>query len=252
MPYKIILPPNKKLYFVSDAHFGYPDYEQSLAREKKMVQWLDNIKPHVHELFLLGDMFEFWFEWKRAVPSGFSRFLGKLAEFTDQGIKVNYLIGNHDLWTSGYLVRETGVHLLRKPITAKVNNKTIYMAHGDGLGPFDRKYKLMKWFFTRRFLQRLFALLHPDIAIGIAHFFSQHSRKANKEPHFMGENEWLVIHSKEQLKTTPCDYFIYGHRHLAMEIPLNPTCTQIYTGDWITHFTYAEFDGDTLALRKHI
>lgn len=243
-----------KIYFASDFHLGAPDYKSSLVREKKVVAWLDEIKTDAAEIYLVGDVFDFWFEYKTVVPRGFVRLLGKLAELTDAGIKVHFFIGNHDMWVFDYLPKETGVEVHKEPIERTYNGKQFYIGHGDGLGPGDRGYKFIKKVFRNPVCQWLFARLHPNLGIGLADFWSKTSRKhtGSSDKKFLGEeNEWLAIHSKELLKTKHYDYFIFGHRHLPMQIRVGEKSTYYNLGDWIDHYTYGVFDGDYFTMHNY-
>ncbi|MDY6799891.1 MAG: UDP-2,3-diacylglucosamine diphosphatase [Bacteroidota bacterium] len=240
-----------KIYFASDVHLGLPNYKESLLREKRFVRWLDTIKDDAKEIILLGDIFDFWFEYKRAIPRGFTRFLGKLCEITDSGIPVHFFSGNHDMWIFDYLPKETGIILHKNPVVKEYYGKTFYLAHGDGLGPGDNSYKLLKRIFASRFSQWLFARFHPNIGIWIANTWSTHSRYSRETKPFEGEDkEWLILYSKKILKSKDFDFMIYGHRHLPMDLQLNEKTRYINLGDWITNFTYAVFDGKNMELKK--
>lgn len=249
------LPAGKKIYFASDLHLGVPSYEKSLAREKHFVKWLDEVKQDASEIFILGDLFDFWFEYKKAVPRGFVRVMGKLAEITDSGIPIHFFTGNHDMWVFDYLPKETGIKLYRHPQQREWNGKKFYLAHGDGLGPGDHGYKFIKKVFANRFLQWAFARLHPNMGIGLADYFSRSSRAktGDDDAVFLGnDKEWLVIYSKEILQKEHFDFFIFGHRHLPLDIDLkNAGARYINLGDWINYFTYAVFDGSTLQLKEY-
>lgn len=240
-----------KIYFASDVHLGLPNYKESLVREKRFVRWLDTIKDDAKEIILLGDIFDFWFEYKRAIPRGFTRFLGKLCEITDFGIPVHFFTGNHDMWIFDYLPKETGIILHKEPIVKEYSGKKFFLAHGDGLGPGDKSYKLLKKIFASRFSQWLFARFHPNIGIWIANTWSTHSRYSRETRPFEGEDkEWLILYSKKLLKSEDFDYIVYGHRHLPMDLQLNEKTRYINLGDWITNFTYAVFDGEKMELKK--
>ena len=244
---------NKKIYFASDAHLGLPTYEKSLEREKLFVKWLDEIKKDAQEIYLLGDIFDFWFEYKKVIPRGFTRFLGKISEITDSGIAVYFFTGNHDIWITDYLPKETGVVLHREPVTKIISGKKFFLAHGDGLGPGDKGYKKLKKIFTNPVLRWLFSRLHPNAAITIGHKWSNSRRelKGLVVENFKGvDKENLVIYAKEKLKHEHFDYMIFGHRHIPIDVQLNDNCQFINLGDWITNFTYAVFDGDKLELKK--
>ena len=241
----------KKLYFVSDAHLGLPNEKESLVREKKLVAWLNEIEPTAEAIYLMGDIFDFWFEYKKVVPKGFTRLLGKLAHLTDNGIPVYFFVGNHDLWEYGYFEQEIGLKVFHSPQSLEIDGKRFYLAHGDGLGPFDKGYVWLKKLFTNSVAQWFFRWLHPDIGVGLAHYWSHKSRYAEGEDHldYLGEEkESLISHSKELLKTSHYDFFIYGHRHVALEKMLSDKTKLIYLGDWLNNFSYAEFDGEQVTL----
>ena len=241
-----------KIYFVSDVHLGAPNYEESLVREKKLVQWLDIIKQDATELFVVGDLFDFWFEYKRAVPRGFVRVLGKLGELADSGIEISFFTGNHDMWIFDYLPKEIGAKLYREPITREWNGKKFLIGHGDGLGPGDHGYKFIKKVFANKLCQWAFARLHPNFGIWLADYLSKSSRAKTgaEDAVFLGEeNEWLVQYCKEVLQKEHYDYFIFGHRHLPLEINVSKSAQYINLGDWIQYFTYAIFDGEQTILK---
>lgn len=245
------LPENKSIYFASDFHLGFPDFEATLDRERRVVAWLEAIAPTAHEVFLVGDLFDFWFEYKRAVPKGFTRLIAAIGRLVDAGIPVHIFTGNHDLWMWDYLPKETGAHLYREPITRDWNGKQFYIAHGDGLGPGDYGYKFLKRIFTNRICQWLFARLHPNFGVWVALKSSDTSRKAQKPEvsEFMGEDkEWLILHSKQILEDEHFDYFVYGHRHVPLIYDLGKGSNYVNLGDWINHFTYGQFDGQTTSL----
>lgn len=243
----------KNIYFLSDFHLGAPNYNSSLQREKKIVAFLDSIKNTASEIFLLGDMFDFWYEYKNVVPKGYTRILGKLAELTDAGIAIHFFVGNHDMWMSGYFEKELNITVYHEPKIFEWNNKQFFIAHGDGLGPGDNGYKFLKKIFRNKICQWLFGALHPSIGMGIANYFSRKSREktGTADEHFLGEDkEWLFIFCKEKLKETYFDYFIFGHRHYPLIHALNDKSTYVNLGDWIKNFTYAVFDGKSLELKK--
>lgn len=242
-----------KIYFASDFHLGAPDYESSRKREDAVVRWLDEIKKDAAEIFLVGDLFDFWFEYKRAVPKGYVRLLGKIAELADSGIKIHLFTGNHDMWMFDYLPKELGVSLYRKPIRRDFQGKKFLIGHGDGLGPGDKGYKFIKKVFANSLSQWLFARLHPNFGIRLANFWSGKSRNINREKdeEFLGEeNEWLVIYSKEYLKKEHIDFFIFGHRHLPLDIKLAENSRYINLGEWMNYQTFAVFENGQLELKK--
>lgn len=250
----MLLEQGKKIYFASDFHLGAPDKLSSLAREKRLVRFLDECSKDAQEIFLVGDLFDFWFEYKRAVPRGYVRVLGKIAELCDKGIPIHVFTGNHDMWIFDYLPSETGVKLYREPIEREWNGKKFLIGHGDGLGPGDHGYKFIKKVFANKACQWLFARLHPNFGIWLADFWSRKSRShtAGSDAIFLGEDkEWLVLYSKEILKQKQIDFFIFGHRHLPLEITLSNTSKYINLGDWIRYYTYAVFDGESVKLLEY-
>lgn len=249
---KITLPKNKKIYIASDQHFGIPNHKDSLVREKRFVLWLDTVKKDAGAIFLLGDLFDFWFEYKKVVPKGFIRVLGKLAEIRDSGIPVYFFVGNHDIWMNDYFEKELDIPVYHKPKEFLVNNKSFLIGHGDGLGPGDKGYKRMKRVFINPFSKWLYRWLHPDLGIRLGEYLSTKNKLISGEEDikFLGEeNEWLAQYCKRKLDTKHYDYFVFGHRHLPMTIQLNEKSIYVNTGDWISHFTYAVFDGDQLLLK---
>jgi len=240
----------KKLFFVSDAHLGLPNYIESLKREKLLIKWLDEIKNDASEIFLLGDIFDFWYEWKRVVPRGFVRLLAKIAELTDSGIPVHLFTGNHDIWVFDYLPHETGVILHTTPFSLEVAGKKIHIAHGDALGPGDYVFKFLKKLFTNKLLQWFFSRFHPNFAIGLAYAWSRTNRWAHPIPQFLGDDkEWLVHYSKEVLRKYDFDFFVYGHRHVAIKKNITEKSTIILNGDWLQQFTFSVFDGVDFELK---
>ncbi|TAI48212.1 UDP-2,3-diacylglucosamine diphosphatase [Flagellimonas allohymeniacidonis] len=249
----MILQEGKKVYFASDNHLGAPNRKASLPREKQFVAWLDAIKADAGAIFLMGDLFDFWFEYKTVVPKGFTRTLGKLAELTDSGIPVFYFVGNHDLWMNGYFEEELNIPVYHRPQHFSINDTSFFIGHGDGLGPDDKGFKRMKKVFTNRLAQWLFRWLHPDLGVRLAQHLSVNNRiiSGEADAKFLGEDkEWLVLYAKRKLEQQHHDHFIFGHRHLPLEIKISETSTYTNLGDWISYFTYAVFDGNTLALKK--
>lgn len=242
------------IYFASDFHLGAPNYEESLTREKRIVKWLDEISKDAKEIYLVGDIFDFWFEYKHAIPKGFVRLQGKIAELTDQGIAIFVFRGNHDMWIFDYIPKELGVKMIEGNVVKTFNGKKIFIGHGDGLGPGDYGYKMIKKIFANKLCQWAFARLHPNLGMGIANYWSHKSRKVNVEydEKFLGEeNEWLAIFAKDYLKNEHIDYFIFGHRHLPFEIKLNDKSSYINLGEWIKYNSYAVFDGEKLYLKYY-
>lgn len=251
---KMQVPQGKKIYFLSDFHLGAPDKVASLNREKKIVAFLDAIKEDAYMVFVLGDLFDFWFEYRKVVPKGYVRILGKLADLTDRGISVHFFVGNHDMWMSGYFESELGIPVYFHEKYYDFNGKKFIIGHGDGLGPGDHGYKFLKSIFRNPICQFLFGLIPPALGLSIAEYFSRKSRIATGETdnHFLGEDqEWLIQYCRSVLKTTDVDYFVFGHRHLPIEFDLNTTSRYINLGDWIKYNSYAVFDGHQLTLKYH-
>ena len=247
------LAPNKKIYFASDQHFGAPTAELSFPREQKFVAWLDVVKKDAEAIFLLGDLFDFWFEYTTVVPKGFIRVLGKLAEIRDSGIPIYFFVGNHDLWMSDYFDKELNIPVYHTPQTFVFNDKKFLIGHGDGLGPGDKGYKRMKKVFKHPVSKWIFRWLHPDIGVKLAQYLSVKNKLISgaEDVIFLGEdNEWLILYAKRKLETQHFDYFVFGHRHLPMEIELENNSKYLNLGDWIGYFTYGDFDGTSFELKK--
>jgi len=252
MSHKISVKPGKYIYFGSDSHLGAPTHAESLPREKKLVRWLDVIKQDAEAIFLLGDLFDFWCEYKKVVPKGFVRVLGKLAEITDSGIPVYFFVGNHDLWMKDYFQKELNIPVFHEPQVFQLHEKSFFIGHGDGLGPGDKGYKRMKKIFTNPLCQWLFRWLHPDLGVRLAQHLSVKNKliSGEEDAKFLGEDkEWLVQYAKRKLKTAHYDYFVFGHRHLPLDIQLNDKSKYINLGDWIKYYTYGRFDGNILELK---
>ncbi|TRZ46140.1 UDP-2,3-diacylglucosamine diphosphatase [Robertkochia solimangrovi] len=248
------IPEGKKIYFASDNHLGAPTRKESAEREKKFVTWLDEIKSDAAAIFLLGDLFDFWFEYKTVVPKGFTRTLGKLAEITDSGIPVYYFVGNHDLWMEGYFEEEFNIPVFHKPQEFEFNGKSFFIGHGDGLGPGDKGYKRMKKLFTNPVAKWFFRWLHPDLGVRLAQYLSVKNKliSGDEDIKFLGEEaEWLVQYCKRKLETKHRDYFVFGHRHLPLDISLENDSRYINLGDWIHYYTYGVFDGTQMELLEY-
>ena len=246
------LPEGKKIYFASDNHLGAPTPEESAPRERIFVQWLDHIKEDVGVLFLLGDLFDFWFEYKTVVPKGFVRVLGKLAELADAGVPIHFFVGNHDLWMLDYLDKEIGIKLHYVPEEFTFNDKSFFIGHGDGLGPNDIGYKRMKRIFKNSFFQWCFRWLHPDLGMRLGHYLSVKNKliSGDEDAIFLGEeNEWLAQYARRKNQEKVRDFYIFGHRHIPLDIPIEQA-RYINLGDWISHYTYAVFDGKALELKS--
>jgi UDP-2,3-diacylglucosamine hydrolase len=248
------LPKGKKVYFASDFHLGIPDRASSIEREKRLCQWLDVISADAAQLFLVGDIFDTWFEYKNVVPRGYTRFMGKLAELSDKGLQIEAFTGNHDIWMLGYFEEELNIPVHHQHIIREINGKKLFIAHGDGLGPGDHGYKFLKKVLSSRLSQWLYRRVHPDTGVGAAAWFSQLGPKHTDGPpkEFLGpEKEMLVQFCLEMLKHEHIDYFIFGHRHIAIEYPLPQNSLYVNLGDWLRYDSYAEFDGETLKLKYY-
>jgi UDP-2,3-diacylglucosamine hydrolase len=251
---KINTSENKKVYFASDQHLGAPTAKASFPREQKFIAWLDEIKKDAEAIFLLGDLFDFWFEYKTVVPKGFVRVLGKLAEIKDAGIPIYFFVGNHDLWMNDYFETALNIPVYHAPQEFLINNKKMLIGHGDGLGPGDKGYKRMKKVFTFPLFKWLFRWLHPDIGVRLGQYMSVKNKliSGDEDAQFLGEeNEWLVQYCKRKLAANHYDYFVFGHRHLPLEIKLQKDSMYINLGDWIQYFTYGIFDENELHLKKY-
>ncbi len=242
----------KYTYFASDFHLGIDVRYTSREREQQLVRWLEHIRPTAEAIYLLGDIFDFWFEYKSVVPRGFVRLLGKLGTLRDEGIPIYAFTGNHDMWMFDYFEKELGIPVYRQPIERKIHGKHFYLGHGDGLGPGDHGYKLLKKVFANPLCQWLFARLHPNFGIGLANFWSGKSRQVNQnEDIFLGEEkEWLIRYANRKLDTIDADFFIFGHRHLPIDFTLkNGHSRYINLGDWMQHNSYAIFDGQQVQIK---
>jgi UDP-2,3-diacylglucosamine hydrolase len=245
---------NKKIYFASDQHFGAPSSSLSLPREKHFVAWLDQVKVDADAIFLLGDLFDFWFEYKTVVPKGFVRVLGKLAEIRDSGIPIYFFVGNHDLWMEDYFQKELNIQVFRVNQEFTFADKTFLIGHGDGKGPGDVGYKRMKKVFTNPLSKWLFRWLHPDIGMRLAQYLSVKNKliSGDEDITFLGEDkEWLILYSKRKLETKHYHYLVFGHRHLPLKVSVGENSEYVNLGDWISYFTYGVFDGETLEIKKY-
>lgn len=246
----IACPAGKRVYFASDFHLGAPDPVISHQRELRIVRWFNEIEKDAAHIFLVGDIFDFWFEYKKVIPKGYTRLLGKLADLSDKGVGISVFIGNHDMWMDGYFEQELDIPVYETPHLFSIGDKKIFIAHGDGLGPGDKRYKLLKKILRNKFCRWLFAAIHPNWGIALANKFSQQSRIMTTQQTFLGEEgEWLIQFANEKLKTEHIDYFVFGHRHLPIDFPLSENSRYINLGDWLHHYSYAVFDGHHMELK---
>ena len=247
----------KAVYFISDAHLGSWALDHKRMQERRLVRFLDDIKDKAQAVYMLGDMFDYWYEYKYVVPKGYTRFLGKISELTDLGVEVHYFIGNHDIWMFGYLERECGVTIHREPMTIEIMGKEFFLAHGDGMGDPDPKFRFLRRVFRNRTCQFLFSLLPTRWSMWMGHKWAQKSMSAHRltgVERYLGEDrEYEIIFAKEYLKTHPdINYFIFGHRHIELDLMLSHSCRVLIIGDWITQYTYAVFDGKTLTMNNYL
>lgn len=254
------MPLRQKIYFLSDFHLGAPNEKDSLERERRICRFLDEAALDASEIFLMGDLFDFWYEYRTVVPKGFVRLLGKLALLSDAGIALHLFVGNHDMWVADYFKKELSMSIHFEPITLERHGLRLHIGHGDGLGPGDHGYKRLKWIFRNPLCQSLFGLIPPAVGMGIANFFSRRSRAqtGNTEEHFWGpDKEWLIHYCHEKLAVEKADHFIFGHRHLPIDWALSVngpngevrSARYINLGDWIRYDSYAVLDNAALSLR---
>jgi len=247
----LLLTPDQAVYFASDFHLGTPTPQLSRAREQRVVRWLDTVRHDAACIFLVGDIFDFWFEYRRTIPKGFIRLQGKLAELTDAGHRIVLFTGNHDMWMADYFTQEMGIPVYRAPRAYQIGEKRFLVGHGDGLGPGDQVYKQLKKVFENPFARRVFRWLHPDIGVALADRWSRSSRLANQEKgeEFRGEeNEWLLHFCREVEARQHHDYYVFGHRHLPLDLQVSENSRYINLGEWVNFNTYARFDGRELQL----
>lgn len=245
------LPSNKKVYFASDFHLGAPNEEGSLARERKIINWLQHISKDAAAIFLVGDVFDFWFEYKSTIPKGFIRFQGKLAELRDQGIPIILFTGNHDMWMFDYFPSQLDIPVIKNPINFKVGETVFYLGHGDGLGPGDHLFKITKRIFSNRLLQWFFQWIHPNIGVWLAKYWSRNSRDFSDQRNlpFDEKTERLLSYCKSMESKEHHDLYIFGHRHLPLELNVSDISTYFNLGEWMNHCTYLEFDGEKAVLK---
>lgn len=249
----------KPIYFLSDAHIGSWAIEHGRMHERRLVNFLESVRKNAAAVYILGDLFDFWHEYKYVVPKGYTRLLGKLSQLTDEGIEVHFFTGNHDLWVDDYFEKECGmiVHKEKSCVT-EIYGKVFYLAHGDGLNSRDTKYNLLRWLFHNRVCRKLFASIHPRWGIWIgmrwaAHSRTKHEREGGEPPYFGEDKEEVVVFAKEYLKThKDVNYFMFGHRHIELDIDLADTARLLILGDWVYKFTYAVFDGEHLLMENYV
>lgn len=244
----LVIPSHKKVFFASDQHFGAPTKEASFPREQRFLKWLETIEEEAGALFLLGDLFDFWFEYATVVPKGFVRILGKLAQMKDKGLPIFFFVGNHDLWMNTYFQEELHIPIFHEPHVFTINGTAVFIGHGDGLGPGDYGYKRMKKVFTNPFSKWLFRWLHPDIGVKLAHYLSVKNKliSGEEDARFLGvDKEWLILYAQKKATETNCSFFVFGHRHLPMMVTLENGSKYVNLGDWIQYFTFGELQPET-------
>lgn len=247
----------KNIYFLSDAHLGSWAIPHGRQQERRLVRFLDEIKDRASAVYMLGDIFDFWFEYKYVVPKGYTRLLGKISELTDMGVEVHFFTGNHDIWLLDYFEKECGMIIHREPITVELGDKLFMLGHGDGLGDPSKQFRFLRAFFHNRLCQRLFAMLHPRWAIPFGMNWAKHSRakheSAGGEPPYLGEDkEYMVLYAKDYLREHPdVNFFVFGHRHIELDLMLTHSSRILILGDWINQFTYAVFDGHNMFMENY-
>jgi UDP-2,3-diacylglucosamine hydrolase len=245
----------KNIYFASDAHLGARFHQNPLALEKKLVRWLDRIKEDALAVYFLGDMFDYWYEYKYVVPKGFVRFLGKLAELSDAGVEIHFFIGNHDIWMFDYLTKEIGAIIHRDVLTVDLLGKRFFLGHGDEVDYRSKMFRFVRTLFRNKFCQWLYAGIHPRWTFGFALGWSLSSRKSglkNESSEYLGESgEYLVQFAKTYLQTHPdINFFVFGHRHIMLDLMLSRSSRILVAGDWMQHFSYIVWDGEALFLEQ--
>lgn len=234
-------------YFISDVHLGLGSHEKEKAKEDRLLAFLASILPSATTLFIVGDLFDFWFEYKTVIPKGFHRTLAALQAFTDKGVPVHYLAGNHDFWMGDFFTTELGITMHLDPFDIVVDGKNIHLHHGDGLAANDLGYRLIKPILRSRLNIRLYRWLHPDIGVRLARGSSRSSREytANKD---YGEGEGMHAYAAEKIKEG-CDIVVMGHKHSPAFEKIG-SGVYVNLGDWITSHTYAELHQGEIALRS--
>lgn len=247
----------KNIYFLSDAHLGSRAIRHNRTQERRLVSFLESIKNKAEAVYLMGDIFDFWYEYKQVVPKGYTRLLGKISELTDNGVEVHFFVGNHDLWMHDYLEKECGVVLHRREAVVELHGKLFFLAHGDGLGTDDRPFRLLRGIFRNSLCRFLFSALHPRWGMDFGLTWAKHSRLKHErvpDPPYMGEDkEPLVLFAKDYLRTHPeVNFFLFGHRHIELDLMLTRDARVAILGDWITQYTYGVFDGENFFLENYI
>lgn len=241
----------KKVYFLADAHLGAKSHTNSIEVERKLCRWLDHVKLDAHSIYLMGDIFDYWYEYRYVVPKGFTRLLGKLSELTDSGVEVHFFIGNHDIWLTDYLSVECGLMLHFEPYVVELLGNKFFLAHGDGLGDESKMFHFLRKVFHSKFLRKCFSTIHPRWTIPLAHSWSYRSRENGGVVEYLGEDkEYLIRFAKEKIAVdSSINYFVFGHRHILLNLPIAESSNVVLLGDWISLFSYAEYDGNSMQLK---
>ncbi len=241
------------VYFFSDLHLGAPYFPDSKEAERRVVAFLDHIKEDAEAIYMLGDVLDYWYEYRYVVPRGFVRFFGKLAELADSGIRIVWLIGNHDIWINDYIPSELGVEVIDGTLTEKIGDKTFFLTHGDGVGKMKRSFKFLRSLFRNKTCQKAFSAIHPRWTVPFAYNWSRHSRDKGERRGLPDETilSGLKQFTKEYHASHPeIDFFIYGHVHILSREEISKGCEMIVLGEWIHTFSYAVFSENELKLSK--
>lgn len=241
------------MYFASDFHLGIPTKEESLVRERKIIRWLESIRHDAAHIFLVGDIFDFWYEYRKVIPKGFIRFQGKIAELVDAGIPITFFSGNHDIWMFDYFTEELGIPVYRRTQEVQINNLRLQVGHGDGLGPGDYSYKILQKLFESKFCQFLFSRIHPNFSLGFGHMWSMSRKKKHHyqaPPFIKKENEYIWHYCVAEEKKEHHDFYLFGHRHIPMKLEVGDQAHYINIGEWLWSCTYGVCDGNTVELLK--
>ncbi len=245
----ISLKNNDKAYFLGDFHFGSPNHKQSKKRELKILSFLNSIESDLKELFLLGDIFDFWYEYKEVVPKGFTRFLGKISQLSDKGINIHLILGNHDMWVLDYFQKELGMNVHHDIIKIRINNNLLMVGHGDGIGKGDFGYKFLKLIFKNKILRFLYRCIHPDIGIKLGIFLSNRKKIGTKD-YSISNNERIYNYCKQIESNSHHDYYIFGHSHQSIERKINNNSKYINVGDWIKNSNYLVIKNEQIKLKR--
>lgn len=248
----------QKAYFFSDAHLGLDAKVSSKEREKRLVKQLKTAAQDASVIYLLGDMFDIWYEYKYAVPKGYVRLLGTLAELCDAGLEIHYFTGNHDMWITDYLSKEIGLRVSEVHRHENIFGTHFYIGHGHGIGKADAKYaRALKYIFRNPVLRFAYDWLHPDIGLWLANKLSRQKRYLEgftADPYYGDDKEFsaqFVTEVKELPEFKDTRYFVFGHRHILVNKPITEDKTLVVLGNWIDEFSYGVFDGEQFTLERY-